>query len=80
MLGVKFHEKGGDTATIPVGDFSDFPEVGTDGANTGRQGTAGAQFAVGEAGLSVGPRVYYGSNNHDTTGDKTNLYGGYGFG
>ena len=66
----------GGGATIPVSDFSDFPGVGTDGANTGWQGTLVAQFAVGEAGLFCRPRVYYGSNNHDTTGDKTNLYGG----
>ncbi len=65
----------GGGAAIPTGDFSDFPGD-TDGANTGWQGTVGAQFLVGESGLSVGPRVFYGSNNHDTTGDKTNLYGG----
>jgi len=63
----------GGGATIPVSDFSDFG--GGDGANTGWQGTAGAQFVIGEAGLTAGPRVFYGSNNHDTTGDKTNLYG-----
>ena len=77
----------GGGATIPVSDFSDFDGAGagTDGANTGWQGTVGALFAVGEAGLAVGPRVYYGSNSHETTGDKTNLFGGtavalYGFG
>ena len=77
----------GGGASIPVSDFSDFDGdgAGTDGASTGWQGMVGAQFAVGEAGLTVGPRVYYGSNSHDTTGDKTNLFGGtalvnYGFG
>ena len=64
----------GGGATIPTGDFSDFG--GGDGANTGWQGTAGAQFAIGESGLTAGPRLFYGSNNHDTAGDKTNLYGG----
>ena len=55
----------GGGATIPTGDFSDFPGD-TDGANTGWQGGVGAQFLIGELGLSVGPRVFYGSNNHDT--------------
>ena len=77
----------GGGGTIPVQDFSDFDGdgAGVDGANFGWQGTAGAQVAVGESGLTVGPRVYYGSNSHETDGDKTNLYGGtalvnYGFG
>ncbi len=77
----------GGGATLPVSDFSDFNGdlAGDEGANTGWQGTVGAQFAVGDAGFSVGPRVHYGSNSHDTSGNKTNLYGGtallnYGFG
>lgn len=64
------------TATIPTGDYSDFVFGAGDGANTGWQGTVVALFGVGDGGLSVGPRVYYGSNNHDTDGDKTNLFGG----
>ncbi len=73
----------GGGASIPTGDFSDFG--GGDGANTGWQGMVGAQFAIGESGLTAGPRVFYGSNSHDTDGDKTNLFGGtallnYGFG
>jgi hypothetical protein len=63
----------GGGATIPTGDFKDFG--GGDGANTGWTAMAGAQFAAGESGLTVGPRVFYGSNKHDTDGDKTNLYG-----
>ena len=77
----------GGGATIPTGDFSDFDGdgAGTDGASTGWQATAGAQFAIGEGGFTVGPRVFYGSNSHETDGDKTNLYGAtalanYGFG
>jgi hypothetical protein len=31
---------------------------------------------VGDAGFSVGAEGFYGSNNHDTDGEKTNLYGG----
>ena len=61
----------GGGVTIPTQDFKDL-----DGANTGWQGMAGAQFAIGESGFTAGPRVYYGSNNHETTGDKTNLFGG----
>lgn len=63
----------GGGVTIPTGDYSDFG--GGDGANTGWQGMAGAQFAIGESPVTAGPRVFYGSNNHETTGDKTNLYG-----
>ena len=77
----------GGGATIPVSTFSDFDDdgAGTDGASTGWQATAGAQFIIGEGGFSVGPRVFYGSNSHETDGDKTNLYGAtalvnYGFG
>ena len=67
----------GGGATIPVSTFSDFDGdgAGTDGASTGWTATAGAQFVVGEGGFSVGPRVFYGSNSHETDGDKTNLYG-----
>ena len=73
----------GGAATFPVGSLtSSGPFVG---ANTGWQGTVGAQFAIGESGLTLGPRVYYGSNKYETGGDKSNLFGGtallnYGFG
>jgi hypothetical protein len=77
----------GGGATVPTGDFSDFDGdgAGTDGASTGWQATAGAQFAIGGGGFTVGPRVFYGSNNHETADEKTNLYGAsalanYGFG
>jgi len=59
--------------TFPLGDYADL-----DGANTGWMGAAGVSFAVGEAGLSVGAAGFYGSNNHDIDGDKTNLLGGLG--
>ena len=63
--------------TIPMGDFADFngDEAGDEGANRGWQASAGVLFPVGDAGLSVGARGFYGSNSHDTDGDKTNLYG-----
>ena len=77
----------GGGATIPTGDFSDFDGdgAGTDGASTGWTATAGAQFAIGEGGFTVGPRVFYGSNSHETADQKTNLFGAtalanYGFG
>jgi hypothetical protein len=70
----------GGGVTIPMGDFADFngDAAGDEGANTGWQAAAGVLFAVGESGLSVGGRGFYGSNNHDTEGDKTNLYGATG--
>lgn len=64
----------GGGATVPTGDFSDFG--GGDGANTGWMGFGGVLFPVGDAGLSAGAEAFYGSNSHDTDGDKTNLYGG----
>jgi hypothetical protein len=37
---------------------------------------AGVGFPLGDAGVSIGASGFYGSNGHDTDGDKTNLYGG----
>lgn len=73
----------GASAIVPTGDFSDFGAG--DGANTGWMGFGGVLFPVGEAGLSAGVEGFFGSNSHDTDGDKTNLYGamallGYAFG
>ena len=73
----------GGAATFPVGSLGGSGRAF--GANTGWQGTVGAQFAMGESGLTLGPRVYYGSNAWETAGDKSNLFGGtalinYGFG
>jgi hypothetical protein len=72
----------GGAATFPVGSLTS--EGGFAGANTGWQGTIGAQFAVGQSGLTLGPRVYYGSNQHSREGNKSDLLGGaallnYGF-
>jgi len=58
--------------TVPTSDYGDY-------ANTGWLGHADIGFPVGENGLSVGASGYYGSNNHETDGDKTNLYGGLGW-
>ncbi len=59
---------GGGT-TIPTSDYNDFAKVGW-------QGHGGVLVPVGEMGVVVGAEGYYGSNGHDTDGDKTNLYGG----
>jgi hypothetical protein len=72
----------GGAATIPVGTLTS--EGGFASAGTGWQGTIGALFPMGQSGLTLGPRVYYGSNQHDREGDKSNLLGGaallnYGF-
>lgn len=64
--------------TAPTADFAEFPgEVGN-GGKPGWQAFGGVLVPVGEAGLSVGGEIFYGVNNHDLTGDKTNLYGGMG--
>ena len=40
-------------------------------------GVARCYTHLGTSGrFTAGPRVFYGSNSHETTGDKTNLYGG----
>ena len=68
----------GGGATIPTGDFGDY-------AKTGWMGQAGVVANVGSNGLFVAGEGFYGSNKHETGGDKTNLYGadgqvGYRFG
>ncbi len=73
----------GGGATFPVGTLTS--EGGFASANTGWQGTIGAQFAVGQSGFTLGPRVYYGTNKHERDGDESNLFGGtallnFGFG
>jgi hypothetical protein len=50
----------GGAATFPVGSLGGSARAF--GADTGWQGTVGAQFVMGESGLTLGPRVYYGSN------------------
>ncbi len=64
----------GGGATFPVGSIASAgPFVGH---NTGWQGTAGAQCALGESGFTLGPRLHYGSNKSETAGNKSNVYGG----
>lgn len=72
----------GGGATIPTGNFADFDGDGpsSEGAKTGWQASAGATFAVGASGLSLGARGFYGRNSHDTEGDRTDLYGGTALG
>ncbi|MDH3208625.1 MAG: hypothetical protein OEO79_18640 [Gemmatimonadota bacterium] len=64
----------GGGVTSPTADFKDFGDG--DGANLGWMATGGVQMPVGDAGLALGVRGFYGTNNHDYEGDKTNLYGG----
>ena len=59
----------GASATIPVGDYADFGDG--DGASTGFLAQGGIMMPVGEGRLSVGGGGFYGSNSHDTDGDKT---------
>ena len=56
-------------ATIPTQDFSDAD------AKTGFIGFGGALFPVGTGAVSVGAEGFFGSNSHETEGNKTNLYG-----
>src|SRR5512139_3149326 len=56
--------------TFPMSDFSSY-------AKTGWMASAGVGFGLGSGDrLSLQLEGVYGSNNHDTEGDKTNLYGG----
>lgn len=64
----------GGGATFPVGGIGSRGAFA--GANTGWQATAGVQLGIGRSGLSLGPRVYYGSNGHETPGYGSNLFGG----
>jgi hypothetical protein len=59
----------GGGATIPMSTYADYAKVGW-------LGHAGVDFALGDAGASVGAHGFYGSNSHEAEGDKTNLYGG----
>ncbi len=59
----------GGGATVPTGDFSDY-------AKTGWMAGLGLNYALGDQGLWIGGSGFYGSNKHETSGEKTNLYGG----
>ena len=63
----------GAAATIPTQDFADFGDG--DGAKTGFMGFGGVLFPVGTGAVSVGAEGFFGSNSHETEGNKTNLYG-----
>jgi len=59
--------------SIPIGEYGDF-------AKTGWLAVAGLVVPVGPKGRSIGGELMYGSNKHDdTSGDKTNLPGAFGF-
>lgn len=58
-------------ATIPTSDFGDF-------ADTGWMGLAGYMIPLGEGNIFIGPEVFYGSNGHSDSDDKTNLLGANG--
>jgi len=64
----------GGGATFPVGSIASSGFFV--GADTGWQGTAGAQFAIGASGFTVGPRLYFGTNKSETPGNNSNVYGG----
>lgn len=57
--------------TFPVSDYGDL-------AKTGWMAFAGLTVPVGESGAMLGATGFFGSNNHELDGDKTNLYGGLG--
>ncbi|MCG8468526.1 MAG: hypothetical protein MJB57_10015 [Gemmatimonadetes bacterium] len=68
----------GANLTSPTSDFGDI-------ADTGWMGNVGYLIPLGEGGLGFAPEVYYGSNGHSDSDDKTNLYGananlGFSFG
>lgn len=62
----------GGGVTIPTGDFGDF-------ADTGWMTTGGFSVDIGDSGASAGLEGFYGQNNHETEGEKTNPYGAMGF-
>jgi hypothetical protein len=56
-----------------MGEYGDY-------AKTGWLAAAGFSVPVGTPGLSLGLELALGSNKHsDIVGDKTNLFGGFGF-
>jgi len=57
-------------ATIPMGEYADYAKLGW-------LGHGGVEFPAA-TNISIGAHGFYGSNSHDTDGDKTNLYGGVG--
>ncbi len=61
----------GGGVTIPVSDYGEL-------ANTGWQGWGGVLVPVSDAGLSLGFEGFFGQNNHETDGNKTELWGGLG--
>lgn len=62
----------GGGVTIPTGEFGDF-------ADTGWLATGGFWFDLGDSGVAAGVEGFYGQNDHDTEGEKTNPYGAMGF-
>ena len=58
--------------SFPMSDYGDY-------AKTGWVGHVDVGFPIGDAGLAAGASGYFGSNSHDGTDDKTNLYGALGF-
>jgi len=62
--------------TFPTGDYSDFGD--NDGANTGYMAIGGLTFPIGEGNFSLLGEGFFGMNDHEYEGDKTNLYGATG--
>lgn len=59
--------------TFPIGDFGKY-------AKTGWLAAGGFSVPVGTKGVSLGAELIFGGNKHsDVAGDKTKLFGGFGF-
>jgi len=63
----------GGGVTIPTQDYGDF-------ANAGWMGFGGLLFPIGETNFSAGVEGYYGQNNHEADGNRTDLYGALALG
>lgn len=63
----------GGGVTFPTGDYSDFGDG--DGAKTGFLGIGGLTFPLGDGDFSLLGEGFFGANDHEFEGDKTNLYG-----
>ncbi len=66
----------GGGVTFPTGDYSDFGDG--DGAKTGFLAIGGLTFPIADGGISILGEGFFGSNDHEYEGDKTNVYGAMG--
>jgi hypothetical protein len=61
-------------STVPVGTLTDSGPF--TGANAGWQGTIGVRRLIGESGLALGARIFYGKNGYDAPDDPRSKLGG----